>query len=343
MSEHDTAASPAAEPDVTLESSTGIETNAEAVVDVKTEEAPPSLLDVITSVVEPKTEEALAEASSATDPVKSEAEKAEGDAAQAEQPETFEDLPFGRHPRFKEVLTERNTARTQVKTLETQVSELQGPAENYSRIETFLEQNGITNEEMVHLFKVQALAKSDPEAALKELSPLLANLYERTGAFLPDDLKTDVEEGKITEDRARELARTRAREAEATARATRAEERRVEVERSTETASRTAAFETTLSDWEAAKKVKDPDYAAKEDLIADRCRSLIAAKGEPKDADEMIAILDQAHTDVTAHLRKFVPAREEIRRGPTGPSTSNATVVPKTLLEAVTAAAAQGR
>lgn len=336
MLEHETEASPAADLDVTEASSPGPDAiSPEVAADGKPEAPQPTLLDVVRDVVEPKSEDAPAEASSAPEAEKPEGEET-GDTAPAADPENFDAEPFGRHPRFKQVLSQRNEFRAEAE-------KLRKPAESYAKIEAFLETTGVTNEEMVNLFKVAALAKSDPEEALKALSPLMSDLYERTGAFMPDDLKTEVEEGKITEERARELAKARAIARENERRATHAQERAERVETTTREERQRQSFETTLAEWEAATKGKDPDFAAKEDFIADRCRALIAEKGQPRSADEMRAILEQAHTDVTARMRKSLPARPEAKGPRSGASPTTATAVPKTFLEAVTLAAQQGR
>ena len=334
---HETETSPVSETDVPEVSSPGPDAaSSEAAPDVKVEEtAAPSLLDVITDVVQPKAEDAPAEASSAEGTEEADPLKDEGAAAEAEDPENFENEPFGRHPRFQRVLSERASFKAKAE-------ELRAPAENYGKIETFLKQNDISNEEMVDLFKVAALAKADPSEALKVLQPLLSDLYERTGAFLPDDLRTDVEEGKITEERGRELARERARSRELERQADRERERADTVTQATEAERRAEALGSAYSDWENARKVKDPDFADKEDLIADRCRVLIAEKGQPATAAEMTGILDQAYTDVTARLRKMIPAREEVKPAPRSGSPS-ATAAPQSLKEAIALAAAQGR
>lgn len=339
MEIHDTEAPPVSELDVTAASSAAPAEGSPEATDVK--EGQPSLLDVVKNVVE---QTDTPEASSASDAEKKDPKEGEGDTAKAEEPENFDGLPFGRHPRFKAVLDERNSYRTQVKDLEARATELEGPANQYAAIERFMAANEIGADEMVNLFRIQALTKSDPEKALAELSPLLSDLYTRTGRLLPDDIRQDIEEGKITEDRGRELAKERARANEGERRAARATERAAEVEQSTAVERRDTAIETALTDWEATTKGKDPDFAAKEELIGDRCKVLIAERGHPKTAAEAKALIQQAYEDVNARTSKFAPARREMKRPPTNSSTtSNATALPKTLLEAVSIAAAEGR
>lgn len=340
MQLHETEAPPAPETSVTEGSQPGSDA-AVAADGVKSEAPAPTLLDVVRDAVEPPAENAAAEAPPAQEPEKS--DDATPEPPKAETLESFANEPFGRHPRFKAVLEQRNSFLGKIGEYESQLSELKPAAENYSKIEKFLETNGISNDEMVDLFQIAALRRSNPEEALQKLGPVLSELYERTGRFLPDDLKMDVEEGRITEERAQELSKARAEKRESDARATAATERAVKTETAVEAERRQEALSGVLAEWEAATKSSDPDFAAKEDFIADRCRTLIAEKGQPKSAAEMRAILTQAHQDVTARMRSVLPAKAEVRAPRSGASPSSATAVPASLKEALEIAARQGR
>lgn len=337
--ELDAEAVPAEATDDTATSS--VATDAEAAsspADAK--EAPASLLDVVRNVVEPEAPEAAA-APSATEAEKTEPEEAPA-AVKADAPENLEALPFHRHPDFQKVVKDRKALRDQVSTLEAQTAELKGPAEQYRAITNFAVQNELSDKDVVDILVFRALAKSQPDKALEAISPLLNDLYTRTGRILPDDIRQDVEDGKITEERGRELAKTRATAAESDRRATRATERATEVERSTEAQKTSQAIEAALEAWEAQKKTTDPDFDAKQELIADRCRTLIATRGQPQNPDDARSLVEQAHKDVTAHLRKVLPARPEVRRPSRNSSSPQATAQPKTLQEAVSLAAAAG-
>jgi hypothetical protein len=341
--EQGSEASPAAEADVTVDSSSAAEVSAEASTQTENE-ARPSLLDVVRSVVEPQDQAAEESSAPAAEKAESAAE-GEGETAPAEEPDNFDGLAFGKHPRFKQILDQRNTARTRIKELETQVGEverLKAPAEQYERIEAFMQQNGLTGQEVVDLYKFGALWKSDPEKALEHIQPYLADLYTRTGRILPDDLSTEVDGGQITEARARELARERARTAELERRASEATERATTVEETTAQDRTQRELAAKLTDWEADKKAKDPDYAAKEDLIADRCAALIQQKGHPTNAAEMVALLDQAHADVSERMRKLMPPRPATRKAPTSGSSTHAQPQPKSFRQALELAAARG-
>lgn len=335
--EHDPEASPATETDATATSSIATDaTPATVAADAK--EPKPALLDVIKDVVAPEED---AEVSSTADAEKTDPAKVEGETAKADPPEDFKDLPFHKHPRFKSVLEERNSAQARVSELEAAAEGLKGPAEQYASIERFMQANGLGQKEVVDLFKIGALAKSDPEKALEALSPILGDLYARTGRILPEDLRTDVEEGKITEDRARELARERSARAETQRRADAAEERVSTTEKSAAETERRTAIEAALETWEQAKRKVDPDFEAKQELIGDRCRALMADQGQPRTAAEARSIVEQAHKDVTERLRKVIPSRPGMKRPPVSPSSTNATATPRNLKEAIALAATE--
>ncbi|HEY0137785.1 MAG TPA: hypothetical protein VGB85_27055, partial [Nannocystis sp.] len=143
--------------------------------------SPPSLLDVVKSAVAP----AEPDAEGTSSP---EAEK-EGQAADDTEANAAEDVDdekvnpgLHKHPRFRAVLTERNTLREQV-------TALKEPAQQYERIEAFMQHNGLTNEHVVELFRVGALMRTDPDKAYEAVADTLVELGKLTGRSLPEDLR----------------------------------------------------------------------------------------------------------------------------------------------------------
>jgi hypothetical protein len=327
----DTTATSSNATDSTLDVSAG-----SSAADVK--DPKPSLLDVVKAVVEPKVEGAGA--TSAAEAKETDPEKEAKEAAEPRSEDDFKDTPFGRHPRFKQVLNERNAAVTRARERDAEVERLSGPAGQYASIEQFMQANGLSATEAVQSFKLAALVKNDPEAALTELLPVLVELRKRTGHELPEDIRKDVEEGRITEDRGRELSQARAREARATQRAE-AVTHTAETERTQREATEAQSkIVSATEQWEARTRKADPDFAAKEDFIADRARAIIAAEGPPKDPAAAVAIVERAHKDVTAKMRSLVPAKPSLKRPTERSSSTTATAAPTTLRQAIEAAAA---
>jgi hypothetical protein len=341
--EHDPEASPA--PDsIEGQVSNPADVSAESSTASPDANAPKlSLLDVVKAAVAPKGDEGSEESStSQPDPKTEAAAPAEAEAPKDLTPEEISKLPFGRHPRFKQVLEERNSFKTKLGEAEQRYEQSRGPAEQYAKIEEFRTANNLATEEVVQLFQVGALIKNNPEQALIALGPVLDDLLTRTGRKLPDDLKKDIDSGYITEERAQELSRTRAREAEASARAEAATTRATTVEQTTAASTRAAAFNTAILDWEAGKKASDPDFAVKEQMIADRTRAIAMAEGAPKTPQEAVALADRAHREITAHLGRVRPAPRQVNPGPGSRPTPAITPQPKSMLDAVKYALAKG-
>jgi hypothetical protein len=296
-------------------------------------EAPKSLLDVLQDVVKPAE---TPEATSAADPEKPETgEIAEGEPEKDLTDEELAKLPFGKHPRFKRMLADNKSLKGRVAEFETTVQELEGPAKQYRSIDTFLRQHEIEPPEFVRLMKVGALIKTAPEEARKEVLQVLFELDEMTGHALPADIRKDVEEGRMTEDRGRELSQTRAREARATERATVERARAENVTQETQTADLGRMIGASVADWEARVKVKDPDFSKKESFVVDRVQALNAQLGHPKTAEEAVQRAQEALDYVTTQMRGVVPPKPEVRRSPESGSSTVVAPVARTMREAI--------
>jgi hypothetical protein len=291
-----------------------------------------SLLDVVSDAV--KTEPEAAEGTSA-----SEGAEAEPASPAEESPELSEEdlakLPFGKHPRFKQVIGERNEARQKLQELEAKASELEAPAEQFRRIDAFLVDSRIENEEFVRLMQVGRLIKNDPEAALKVLYQVVGEVRESIGDVLPQDLRNEIEEGRISEDRARELSRTRAAQARATEAAERAEAERRRGEETTQTQVQQGRIINAVAVWETEVKLKDPDYARKESFVADRVAALNGQLGMPKTPEQAVERARLAHREISEQMRALLPKKPELKPTPPSGSSSSTAPAPRSLRDAV--------
>lgn len=247
--------------------------------------------------------------------------KPEGEKPEGEQDDSK--LPFHNHPRWKQVIAERDQYR-------------QG-AEQFDKIATFMESNGLSNDEVVSGFRVMALMKSDPARALEELERFAAPLREFVGQVLPADLQSKVDQGALDPDSARELARARNEAKHASERAREVtEQSRADRERQDRETARTSMYNA-VAEWEAGVKSSDPDYAVKQSFVTERIRVLMAEK-PPTNALEAVELAKRAHKDVTERLKPLSPRRQEERNLP-GPSANDTSLVrgtpqPKSLKEA---------
>ena len=111
-------------------------------------------------------------------------EYSDSELAADDADDSFEDVPFHKHPRFKEVIDQRNKYRE--------------GAEQYEQITGFLAQNNLSAEEAAQGFQIMALMKNDPAAALDALSPFVQQLGIQSGITMPGDIQSKVEDGYLT-------------------------------------------------------------------------------------------------------------------------------------------------
>lgn len=241
------------------------------------------------------------------------------------------DVPFHKHPRWQEMLRERDTLKGQVDTFKEK-------AERFDHIGNFMNDNHLSSDEMVKGFEIMALMKNDPAKALEALAPYLSNLELATGQKLPDDLQGRVDRGTITPEDAQELARTRMEAsanravADRTASEAQAERERLQAERAQSAAQ---VMQGAVTKWEEGIKQRDPDYSHKQRFVTDRVRALMAEKGRPANAEAAVAIVEEAYAEVTEQMRKVLPKREQVRNVTSEQSSTRATAVPKTMEEAI--------
>lgn len=297
-------------------------------VDEKDAKQPEDLLSVIRSAIEPPAPvvSSAAEANEVAPVAEVEAPVAEGEAVVADA-----DLPFHNHPRWKEVIAERDTFRED--------------ATRYGNITQYMETNGLGSEEVAQGFAVMAALKSKDPAKLAEARDYfqagLESLDGMLGNVLPDDLQERVDGGLIDEDTAQEVARSRAAE---TLRSETAAERATATAETQAAADQQAASTAMISAveaWEVRTKATDPDYAKKAALVQTTCQAIVQRTGKaPATPEEALALTDQALAEVNAQIKSLAPKPRAITPPPRSSSTPT-TAEPKSLREAINSAIAR--
>lgn len=261
-----------------------------------------------------KQKDAVSETDSASDKAPTDEAKKEEEAAKDEK------VPFHKHPRWQEMIRERDSFKEE--------------ATQYRQITSYMSQNQLSTEEVAKGFEIMALMKNDPLRAREMLSQYTRALDEYAGVILPQDLSKKVEEGVIDESAAQELARTRN---EALANRARYEQLAQAQQVQYQQASQ-QAIHGAVSGWEETIKQRDVDYAAKQNLVLDRARAYLA-QGQPRTPQEAVAIVERAYADVNDTLKGFAPRRQPVRTVTSNSSTTNSQPVARTLQEAIRIAA----
>ena len=259
-----------------------------------TDETEASSLSVVRDVVAQREAEQAEAAPSA------EGDEA-GEAADGTQPteqdnEEFSDVPFHKHPRFQQLVRERN--------------ELRGDSTEYRKITSFMERSGLSADEAANGLNIMALAKLDPVAAWKELKPFVQSVLIAAGEVLPDDLDKRVKAGELTVDVAKEMSRLRAGEKSRSFREQFQQERGVQ-QKQVELG---RALKDTAATWEADRKLKDPNFNAKLPRIQEKIAFLHATEGMPTTVEGVKDQLKRVYEAVNKELAPVVaPVRQQAR------------------------------
>lgn len=229
-----------------------------------------------------------------------------------------------KHPRFQEVIRERDTFK-------------QGH-EEYQKIEDFTRANKLSPQDVANGYVIMAALKNDPMKAITMLEPIWNALQQFNGAVLPDDLKTEVEKGELSQERAQEIAKSRNLQ---TFQGKQTEDQKQDAlrqQQEREAVEANRAVGEAITEWEGQTKKIDPDYAKKEDLMRRFTLAKIHELGDkaPANAADIIELLKGVYDEVNKHLGGFTPARQSTSAAATShASTTTAVKTPTTMLELV--------
>lgn len=228
----------------------------------------------------------------------------EPDASAAEE-EDLEKLPFGKHPRFKELIQQRNEYRDKVQ-------EFEADAGQHRQMREYLDKMELSEEEAANAIVLAAQLKHakegrfDADQVLQRLSQMQSEIATRAGKALPPDIQEKVDEGLIDDDAAKELAQARVvqeqakRDSELRQQRQQQDEARQQIQKFTDTATR----------WEAAVKARDPDYEMKKEAIADYVKAMRLERGNPSSAEDVLMLLRDAYRTVNARFGRLAPKPE---------------------------------
>lgn len=219
------------------------------------------------------------------------------DEPKADSPEDKkEELPpFHKHPRWVQVNSE-------LKEVTSKVAKLEPLAKDAEGLMTFCKTSGIDHKQFNELMEVGALINSNPAEAIVKVKAFLKELEGVAGDTIPDDLSKEVEEGLITEARAKEISRLRASEKFKASRAQATEKERELAGKQQEI----QAIENGVNAWVQSQMAKDPAFSKKYEMLSTRfmqkCNEAV-----PKNPSEAIKIAEEALAWTNAQLGIFAP------------------------------------
>jgi len=206
--------------------------------------------------------------------------------------ENYSDVPFHKHPRFQQLLRQRNGFKQD--------------AERYNNVQTFLDNQGLSADEAADGLLIMGLMKNNPVEAWKRLKPTIQNLLVAAGEVLSPDLQQLVQDGKMDQAAALEVSRARAGVAASQAQQSFSERRNADQRQREATGQIISAAE----DWETRRRRNDPNFDAKQTALQKEILFLQQTEGRPNTPQGVREQLDKAYKAVNEQFRPTAPAQQ---------------------------------
>lgn len=225
------------------------------------------------------------------------------------------------------------------------VGELEPQAQQFQRIVSFVQDAGLSADEMNRTLDVARAIKQDPLRAFEMLTPVYEQLRQLVGDVLPADLQQAVNLGQITEAYARDLARNRSAATLREQQLQRSNERSTVERQRQEISSRWSSAAQAVTEWENSKARSDPDWKLKQPRVTElvELEVLRRARQDPNyhpSAEDALEISKKALEKVNEEIKRFRPRPKAIDTI-TDVASTRSEAKPKTALEAARMALAK--
>lgn len=209
-----------------------------------------------------------------------------------------EQPPFHEHPRWKEMVEERNKHKADNEKLTAELGGYKPKALVVDNLNAYCEQHRISEKDLQEALEITALGRSNPGECLKRLQAIMDNLGVQSGSKLPADLQKKVDDGRLDLEDAQELAKSRlGREsAEATSRQSQASAAKMLENHMSEAIGR----------WEESTKKTDPSFEGRREMLVERIHFLWS-QNPPTSVQAAVALVDKANAEIKERFSKFTP------------------------------------
>ena len=219
--------------------------------------------------------------------------------------------------------------------LREEVESLRPSAEKMQRVDAFVQQSGLSYDEVNDGFSIMRLMKTDPAKAYEALVPFMQSLEEVLGKRLPADLHQQVAQGYTTRDIAAELARQRHAAVQSRQQVQATQQQVAQRDHRSMVENLTGAITQFESDW----KKSDPDYATKQPRVTEKFElamlKAIQSGNPPRTPKDAIALAEKCRDEVNQEIRRLVPSRPKELRPVTGGASAAAAPAPQNTLDVI--------
>lgn len=218
------------------------------------------------------------------------------------------------------------------------IADIKPKADQFDHLVRFVENAGLSTQEVNDGFDIMAALKNQPLAAYEKLKPIFQQLQILAGDVLPEELQIAVNQGQITEAHARELARTRSQAAVSTQQLTRRDQQEQVRNQQQETQRQQEGVRSAIAGWEKSKAGSDPDWKPKQQRVMElvELETLRRSNADPNfrwTPDEAVKFADQTLAKVNDEFKRFAP-RPKAVTPVTDVASTQSTTKPKTAVEA---------
>jgi len=268
-----------------------------------------SLFDAVTAAIEQdQTQEVSSGSDNSSEEPESPVETDDGDP------------PFHEHPRWQEMISERDSFKQSHE-------ELMG-------LKSYMTQHGLTVEEVNVGFDIMKNIKHNPQAALDALAPFIQEMEVQTGQRFSPDIQERFDEGYIDEESAREMSQLRSRDQLAQQASQRAAEEAQRLQQQQQLDAHANEVSGAVSEWERGWSSTDPDYKLKQPRVMEKIKLSLLENGAPRTKEEAVQISEACRKAVDQEFRQLRPQKGNVNPV-TGGSSPKSTPEPNTLMEAM--------
>jgi hypothetical protein len=242
------------------------------------------------------------EAIDSTDDESDEEEESTEDTDNEEEEVDEDEFPdeFHEHPRFKQLVEQKNEARKEALELKQKLEFQQQTVELV---------DSVGRENVDALVEFLTLKDSDPAAGLQMIKPILQEMAVAAGLSMSTELRQKVEEGLIDESTAKDIAK---KEAELQNLKQRTEREKQMIAQQSQ-AKTQQEFVNAASQWELKKKSSDPDYETLRPFVTNAAVAKFTKEGRP-DAKEITSVMDGIYNDIRKQLKGTLPKRKATKK-----------------------------
>ena len=206
--------------------------------------------------------------------------------------------------------------RARLTELDERVKGYEPKVQSLEQLQQYLQVSNLSQEDFVESLEVARLIKSDPAAAYQRMQPIIEKLQGHVGERLPEDLAQAVQEGSLSDDYAKQLARERAERTRLSGTRTERDQRDTEFRQAQQAQDTNQRTVDAVKALEATWQSTDPDYKLKSERVWERMQSIMQREGKAPTPEYITEVAKKAKQDVDAWIKQALPGRREMRPTP---------------------------